>query len=103
MREKRRRLFGRLWVASIALTALSIVALAVELIQGMQSPVPTRIATRSSKKNDTANKNDPFSKNAPLSEYETGQKNDVLRHVVRKPAASPERPVSTAAAREWSN
>jgi len=32
LREKRRRLFKRLWAGSIALTALSVVALAVELI-----------------------------------------------------------------------
>jgi hypothetical protein len=32
-RDQRRRLFGRLWAASILLTALSIVALAVELVQ----------------------------------------------------------------------
>ena len=91
LREKRRRLFDRLWIASIALTALSIVALAVELIQGMQSPVPTRIAARGSKRSGAADTN------------ETGKKNDALRHVVRKTYESPERPVSTAAAREWSN
>ncbi len=34
-RDRRRRLFGRLWAASILLTALSIVALAVELVQRM--------------------------------------------------------------------
>ncbi len=57
MREKRRRLFDRLWIASIALTALSVVALAVELIQGMQSPDPNQVATRPLNKNTLANKN----------------------------------------------
>jgi hypothetical protein len=33
LRNRRRRLFKRLWVASIVLTALSVVALAVELVQ----------------------------------------------------------------------
>ncbi|MBI3861009.1 MAG: hypothetical protein HY290_03855 [Planctomycetia bacterium] len=33
MRDRRRKLFGRLWVVSVVITALSIVALAVELIQ----------------------------------------------------------------------
>lgn len=79
MREKRRRLFDRLWVASIALTALSIVALAVELIQGLQSPVPVRVAPVSARKKDTP------------------------RQFARKTATSPARPVSPAAAREWSN
>ncbi len=32
-RDRRRRLFGRLWAASILLTALSVVALAVEIIE----------------------------------------------------------------------
>ncbi|HEY2252790.1 MAG TPA: hypothetical protein VGH74_17075, partial [Planctomycetaceae bacterium] len=79
MREKRRKLFDRLWIASIALTALSVLALAVELIQGMQSPVPTRIAHPSAKRAA-----------AP-------------RQLVNKASDSPERPVSAAAARTESN
>jgi len=35
LRDRRRKLFGRLWAASILLTALSVVALAVELVQRM--------------------------------------------------------------------
>jgi hypothetical protein len=34
-RDRRRKLFGRLWAASILLTALSVMALAVELVQRM--------------------------------------------------------------------
>jgi hypothetical protein len=34
-RDQRRKFFGRLWAASILLTALSVVALAVELVQRM--------------------------------------------------------------------
>lgn len=44
LRERRRKLLDRLWVASIALTALSIVALAVELIQEMHSSIATPAA-----------------------------------------------------------
>src|SRR5262249_50686986 len=33
LRDRRRRMFSRLWNASIVLTALSVVALAIELIQ----------------------------------------------------------------------
>jgi hypothetical protein len=91
MREKRRRLFDRLWVASIALTALSIVALAVELIQGMQSPVPTRVAKRPALNHNTVKSND------------TIRQNDAERQVARKTAPLPARPVSPAAARESSN
>lgn len=79
MREKRRKLFDRLWIASIALTALSVLALAVELIQGVQSPVPTRITHPSAKR--TA---------AP-------------RQLVKKASDSPVPPVSAAAARTEAN
>jgi hypothetical protein len=41
MRDKRRKLFGRLWIASVVLTALSIVALAVEVIQGLSFTAAT--------------------------------------------------------------
>jgi hypothetical protein len=83
MRVRRRKLLDRLWVGSIALTALSIVALAVELIQGMQSPIATRVASRVGSR--------------PV------QKADTSRQVGRKTSAPPAQPVSTAAAREWSN
>ena len=79
MRERRRKLLGRLWVASIALTALSIVALAIELIQGVQSPIATRAA------------------------IPKGDQADTSRSLARKTSSSPARPVSGAAAREWSN
>lgn len=41
MRDKRRRLFGRLWIASVVLTAMSIIALAVEVIQGLSFTAAT--------------------------------------------------------------
>lgn len=40
-RARRRKLFGRLWIASVTLTALSIVALAIELIQGLHPGTAT--------------------------------------------------------------
>jgi hypothetical protein len=46
LRNSRRKMFDRLWIASIALTALSIVALAVELIQGTPSPNAKHAAIR---------------------------------------------------------
>jgi hypothetical protein len=91
LREKRRRLFDRLWIASIALTALSVVALAVELIQSMQSPVPARVATAPFKKNDTVKQND------------TAKKQDAPRQITNRTSPSPARTVSPVAAREWSN
>lgn len=81
VRKRRRKLFNRLWVASIALTAISIMALAVELIQGMQSPATTRVAIPKRDKVD-----------------------DQRQLVLKTPAPVPSpRDVSTAAAREWSN
>ncbi len=41
MRDKRRKLFGRLWIASVVLTAMSIIALAVEVIQGLSFTAAT--------------------------------------------------------------
>jgi hypothetical protein len=41
LRDRRRRLFGRLWIASVVLTALSIVALVVEVIQNVNAPQTT--------------------------------------------------------------
>ncbi len=38
LRDRRRRLFKRLWAASVGLTALSVVALAVELVHQMEYP-----------------------------------------------------------------
>lgn len=37
MRDRRRRLFDRLWIASVVLTALSLVALIVEVIQSLNT------------------------------------------------------------------
>ena len=105
LREKRRRLFDRLWVASIALTALSIVALAVELIQSMQTPVPVRVATVPFKKNDTG-KNDTGKNDTGKNDTgknDTGKKKDAPRQIARKTSTSPGQPVSPVAAREWSN
>ena len=79
LRDRRRKLFDRLWMASIALTALSIVALAVELIQGTHSPIGTRGA---------ASKVDPA---------------DSPDQLTRKLQAPPAQRVSPAAVREWSN
>ena len=79
LRTRRRKLLGRLWVASIALTALSIMALAVELIPGMQSPIATRTAIPKVDKADTP------------------------RQLARKTSVPSARPVSPAVAREWSN
>ena len=79
MRERRRKLLGRLWVASIALTAFSIVALAIELIQGIHSPIATRAA------------------------ISKGAKADASPNLARKTSTSAARPVSPVAAREWSN
>jgi hypothetical protein len=41
MRDRRRQLFGRLWIASVILTALSIIALVVEVIQNLNAPQAT--------------------------------------------------------------
>lgn len=79
MRENRRKLFDRLWVASIAVTALSVVVLAVEIIQGIQSPVAARV------------------------EHPTLKKTGSRSRLAQNPAASPSRPVSAAAARTWEN
>lgn len=78
LREKRRRFFGRLWIASVVLTALSIVALAVELIQGFS------VAARSPESNPAVSERDGSRATARTS-----------------PARSRKSSVSTA--RAWSN
>jgi hypothetical protein len=80
LRHRRQRLFRRLWAASVLLTALSVVALAVELVQRMDVLNPIGDAVLTEDQNSSA---------PARSRRETTP--------ARKPAAK------SGAPREWSN
>jgi hypothetical protein len=79
-RDRRRRLFGRLWAASILLTALSVVALAVEIVERM----------------DFLN---------PVTDTAQSDQHNVPENPRRAPATAPARRLEpkSEAPREWSN